>query len=262
MVKLPKVFHDRISAGTPETTTVGDHISVFHAARKAFINAETSDKLRRALRKQARKARHYYEMNDIVYYKGNIDDKWKGPAKRIGQDGPVVFLRHGEFLIKANSNHIQAENLHDEASSTMDSANNKKSTIQSEKDESIDNNEFTVTTNPVVNSQPPTDQQDTPSAEDSTTEKNQHSNVETNNDLNIEQPNVDSASIIDPTKFQKGQLVIFNLDKDYKVTIILTINDYNLNYKVEIMSRATKATGSNREWYNFIYHHPETEKFK
>ena len=34
-------------------------------------------------------------------------------AKRIGQDGPVVFLRHGEFLIKANSNHIQAENLHD-----------------------------------------------------------------------------------------------------------------------------------------------------
>ena len=28
------------------------------------------------------------------------------------------------------------------------------------------------------------------------------------------------------------------------------------------MSRATKATGSNREWYNFIYHHPETEKVK
>ena len=110
--------------------------------------------------------------------------------------------------------------------------------------------------------QPPTHQKHTPSAEDSTTEQHQHSNVETNNDLNIEQPNVDSASIIDPTKFQKGQLVIFNLDKDYKVTIILTINDYNLNYKVEIMSRATKATGSNREWYNFIYHHPETEKVK
>ena len=253
MVKLLNIFHDRISAGTPETTTVEKHISVFHAARKAFINAETSDKLRRALRKQVRKARHYYEMDDIVYYKGNIDDKWKGPAKRIGQDGPVVFLRHGEFLIKANSNRIQAENLHDETSSTIDSANNKKS---------IDNDEFTVTTNPVVNSQPPTDQQDTPSAENSATEKNQHSNVETNNDLNIEQPNVDSASIIDPTKFQKGQLVIFNLDKDYKVTIILTINDYNLNYKVEIMSRATKATGSNREWYNFIYHHPETEKVK
>ena len=68
--------------------------------------------------------------------------------------------------------------------------------MQSKKDESIDNNEFTVATNQIVNPQPPTDQQHTPSAEDSTTEQNQHSNVETDNDLTIEQPNVDSTSII------------------------------------------------------------------
>ena len=131
-------------------------------------------------------------MNDIVYYKRNIDDKQKGPAKVIGQDGSVVFLQHGGYLIKANCNCIQAENLHDETSSTIDSANNKKSTIQSEKVESIENNEFTVT-NPIVNPKPLANQQHTPSAEDSATEQNQHSNVETNNDLNIEQPNIDST---------------------------------------------------------------------
>ena len=65
-VKLPNVFHDRISVGTPETKTVGEHISALHAPRKAFINAETSDKLRRALHKQVRKTRQYYEMNDIL----------------------------------------------------------------------------------------------------------------------------------------------------------------------------------------------------
>ena len=54
-VKLPNVFHDRISAGNPEAKAVGEHISVLHAARKVFINAETSDKLCRALRKQVRK---------------------------------------------------------------------------------------------------------------------------------------------------------------------------------------------------------------
>ena len=56
-VKLLNVFHDRISAGTPETKTVGEHISVLHAARKTFVNAETSDKLRPALCKQVRKTR-------------------------------------------------------------------------------------------------------------------------------------------------------------------------------------------------------------
>ena len=74
-VKLPNVFHNRISAGTTEIKTVREHISTLHAARKAFINAEISDKLRRALRKQVRKTRQYYDMNDIVYYKRNIDDK-------------------------------------------------------------------------------------------------------------------------------------------------------------------------------------------
>ena len=62
---------------------------------------------------------------NMVYYKRNIDDKRKGPAKVIGQDGPVAFLQHGGYLIKANCNHIQAKNLHDETS-TVDSKNNKK----------------------------------------------------------------------------------------------------------------------------------------
>ena len=44
-VKLPNIFNDQISAGTPKTKTVREDILVLYAARKAFINAETSDKL-------------------------------------------------------------------------------------------------------------------------------------------------------------------------------------------------------------------------
>ena len=44
-VKLPNVFNDQISAGTPKTKTVREDILVLYAARKAFRNAETSDKL-------------------------------------------------------------------------------------------------------------------------------------------------------------------------------------------------------------------------
>ena len=82
-IKLPNVFHDQISADNPETKTVREHISALHAAGKALINAETSDKLLCALCKQVQKTRQYYEISDIVYYKCNIDDKWKRPAKLL-----------------------------------------------------------------------------------------------------------------------------------------------------------------------------------
>ena len=42
-----------------------------------------------------------------VYYKTNDSPRWKGPAKVIGQDGPVVFIRHGGKHIKAHSCRVQ-----------------------------------------------------------------------------------------------------------------------------------------------------------
>ena len=39
--------------------------------------------------------------------KRDSDIKWKGPAKVIGQDGPIVFLCHGSFDVKVNCNHLQ-----------------------------------------------------------------------------------------------------------------------------------------------------------
>ena len=42
-----------------------------------------------------------------VYYKRNDSPRWKGAAKVIGQDGPVVFIRHGGKHIKAHSCRVQ-----------------------------------------------------------------------------------------------------------------------------------------------------------
>ena len=39
-MKLPNVMNDQLAAGSPETKTIGDHLLVLHAARKAFIAAE------------------------------------------------------------------------------------------------------------------------------------------------------------------------------------------------------------------------------
>ena len=45
-------MNDQLSAGSPEMKTIGDHLLALHAARKAFIAAESSNKIRIALHKQ------------------------------------------------------------------------------------------------------------------------------------------------------------------------------------------------------------------
>lgn len=84
-----------------EGTTVsarGVQISVLHASKKAFTEAECSERIRRALRKQLRPTDDKYETGDKVYYKRADCTEWKGPGVVIGQDGAVVFVRHGGIL--------------------------------------------------------------------------------------------------------------------------------------------------------------------
>ena len=74
--------------------------------------AESSEKIRRALCKQTRQTGALYTTGDKVYYKRSDNDKLKRPAKVIGQDGFVVFIRHGGQLVKAHICHIQSTNPH------------------------------------------------------------------------------------------------------------------------------------------------------
>ena len=51
---------------------IADHLNCMHTARKAFIESEASDKLRRALLRKTRTATSLvYEVGDLVYYKRN-----------------------------------------------------------------------------------------------------------------------------------------------------------------------------------------------
>ena len=104
---MPTVLSDNFPAleGQIKRPTAAEHLSSLHLARKAFIMTESSEKLRRALRA-------VYATDDEVYYKRSDNNKWKGPAKVIGQAGPVVFIRHGGQLVKAHICHIQSKNPH------------------------------------------------------------------------------------------------------------------------------------------------------
>ena len=47
---------------------------------------------------------------------------WEGPSKVLGQDGPVVFLRHGSHYIKAHVCRVQPTKSN---STDNDKANSK-----------------------------------------------------------------------------------------------------------------------------------------
>ena len=62
------------------------------------------------MRKQTRQTGAVYTTGNEVYSKRSDNNKWKGPAKVIGQDGPVVFIRHSGQLVKTHICQIQSTN--------------------------------------------------------------------------------------------------------------------------------------------------------
>ena len=67
------------------------------------MKAETSDRIRRALRHKVRVVEESFELGDKIFYKRNYDNRWRGPAKVIGQDGKIVYVKHGDQLVRVST---------------------------------------------------------------------------------------------------------------------------------------------------------------
>ena len=105
---LPNVMSDNPPAlqGSTNSEILTTHINAMHTARKAFIESESSKRVRRALRHKIQACEQRFRNGDRVYYKkkGNID--YLGPAQVIFQDGKVVFVRQGGIFVRVSSNHL------------------------------------------------------------------------------------------------------------------------------------------------------------
>ena len=87
---------------------VADHLNAMHSARKAFIEAESSEKIKRALRRKVRPATSLiFETGDKVLYKRNNSEPWKGPGKVIGKEKHQVFVKHGGVYVRVNPCHFR-----------------------------------------------------------------------------------------------------------------------------------------------------------
>ena len=102
---LPSILIDKPPAlETSLNTWVAQHITTLHASTRAFT---CSERIRRALRKQLRPNDDRYETGDRVYYKRVDCNELKGPGVVIGQDGVVIFVRHGGTYIRVHQSRLR-----------------------------------------------------------------------------------------------------------------------------------------------------------
>lgn len=105
---LPNILTDNLPAleGSTQSDVFAQHLNALRSARKAFIESESDEKIRRALRSKVRTSEQTFAFGDAVYYKRDKSDKWLGPGRVVCQDGKVIFVRHGGEYYRASPNRL------------------------------------------------------------------------------------------------------------------------------------------------------------
>ena len=77
-----------------------------YLARRTFVKAESSDKIKRALRHPVRASEEFFGNGEKVFYKRDEGKRCHGPGKVVGQLETVVFVIKGSRLMRCTSCHV------------------------------------------------------------------------------------------------------------------------------------------------------------
>lgn len=109
---IPCILTNKPPAMESKTTSqvVAKNLNAMHAARRAYIENESSEKIRRALRHQIRPSGNVKYMNgDKVYYRRKDDKHWHGPCTVIGFESQQVLVKHGSRYIRVHPCNLMHE---------------------------------------------------------------------------------------------------------------------------------------------------------
>ena len=236
---LPSVLIDKLPAleGTTMSDTVGKHIAALHASKTAFTQSECSERIRRALRKQTRSnGDQRYYTGDKVFYRRPDSKEWKGPGTVIGQDGAVVFVRHGGIYVRVHQCRLTRANVHEQHMTKEGiNENERKEAIHDRAEQHINED--------------PKDLSRIHSNDSSEGEQEGSETLSENNELEPVRENMDEQRDPEPDH----QVII---GQNIKYTDSAT----GEQCVAQVIGRAGKAKGKNKTWYNLRYSEPESMK--
>ena len=105
---LPNIMNVSLTAlhGKTSSEIIAMHLNALQPARKAFVQSEADERVRRALRSKVRASEQVFNPGDRVYYKREGHEMWLGPGKVVCQDGKVIFVRHGGVFVRVSPNRL------------------------------------------------------------------------------------------------------------------------------------------------------------
>ena len=105
---LPGIMSDKLPAleGTTSSEIFTQHLNALNEARRAYIQTEANERIRRVLRTKVRTAEQIYQNGNTVFYKREGKERWLGPASVVFQDGKVVSVRHEGIFVRVSPNRL------------------------------------------------------------------------------------------------------------------------------------------------------------
>ena len=87
---------------------IANHLNAMHAARQVFIESEASEKLKRAIKAKTRGSTAVvYQPGDIVYFKREASNQWKGPGTVIGCENKQILVKYGGSYVRVHTCQLQ-----------------------------------------------------------------------------------------------------------------------------------------------------------
>ena len=104
---------------------VRQQIESISGARQAFMACENDERIKRAMKHQFTPDNGPFVCGQTVYYKREGDTKWHGPGRVIGEDGRLIIVRNGGYVIRAHAVKVRLagdEIVHDHPTKARKSA--------------------------------------------------------------------------------------------------------------------------------------------
>ena len=112
-LNLPNIMSNTLPAleRTTNSEMFAQHLNALHGARKAFIQTEADERIRRALRNKVRASEQVFENGDRVSYKREGKERWLGPGHVVFQDGTLVFVRRSSVCTRLTEQTTESNKL-------------------------------------------------------------------------------------------------------------------------------------------------------